>query len=445
VSVPTPFTWLPTFAHGGVEGALGMPFSLYLYLLAALLLVVYLALRAQPAPLVPSSVGRSVLHPPTWLRLGAQVGGHLLGAVVWLVVLTAGLFGTESSASNIIWLASSVGLLAAFSFVSVLVGDLWRALSPFRGLGLLARRWVPDDAEPPAWAGWVAPAGVLSLAWFLLARENVDEPRGLGAWMLVYSLVIVAGTLRWGLAWVHRAEGFGVLFGLFASLAFLHGEQRDDDAQSDLRVRWPLVGAAGLVPTPGAALTLAAGLALVLFDLFSTTDLWLDLLREADGTTFVLMQSAGLLLAFGLAVVVAMAVGRGAGDGPDAGQHLPVLLVPGFVGVVAGLTIAQDLPTLLIDGQFLPILASDPYGQGWDLFGTSANVVEFEPLTAAVFAWIEYGAIIVGSLASLLVGHDVLASRDDVRPLSRSLFVLGVAVGLVALAGLAMVLGASAD
>ncbi|OWY60297.1 hypothetical protein B7486_69940, partial [cyanobacterium TDX16] len=154
MSVPLSLTWSPTFAHGGVEGALGMPFSLYLYLLGAVLLVAYLALRAQADPVLPSPLGRTLVHVPEALRVGGQVVGYLVGTVVWVVVLTAGLFGTSSSASNIIWLALSVGFLAVFSLLSVLVGDVWRALSPFRALGLLARRWVPDEAAPPAWSAW---------------------------------------------------------------------------------------------------------------------------------------------------------------------------------------------------------------------------------------------------------------------------------------------------
>lgn len=440
-------------AHGGVEGALPMPLSLFVYALLAIVLVAYLALRVRSAPVLPWPVGRLL---PGWFQGVVRGGAALLGAlglVGWVVVLTAALFGNQSPATNITWLALSAGFLALFPVLSVLFGDLWRAVSPYRtlargwtwlvgadgrgGTGPLARIWAGGE-QPPAWAGWVAPVGVLSLGWCLLARESPEEPAGLGVWLLVYSLVILAGTLRWGMAWVDRAEGFGVLFGLFASLAPL---RRTPDG---VVLGPPLVGPRGVEPTPGAAGTLAVALALVLFDGFSTADPWIDVVQDAEGAMWTLLHSVGLLVAVALVVAVALGLARiVALDGrPDA---LALALVPGFVAVVAGATVAHDLPVVLIDGQFLPILASDPYGQGWDLFGTRSNSPDFELLSAATFAWLESAAVAIGVVGSMLVGHDLLARRKGAAPLVRSLFVWSVAVAAAGTAALVLVLGAGGE
>jgi hypothetical protein len=413
-----------------------MPFSLFLYALGAIVLVAYLALRFRTDPVLDAGAGRVL---PGWcqavVRVGAAVLG-VLGVVGWAVVLTAGLFGNPSPATNVTWLALSTGLLALFPLLSVLLGDVWRAVSPYRTFGRLAERWVHEDVEAPAWAGWVAPLGVLSLAWFLLARESADEPRGLGAWLLVYSLVILGGTVRWGRAWVDRAEGFGVLFGLFASLAAL---RRSDEGVVGGP---PLVGALAVRATPAVGATLAVGLATVLFDGFTLADPWIEIVRETEGLSYVLAHTVGLVIAVALVLMVGLGTARFSAAADADADEVAVGLVPAFIAVVAGITVAHDLPVVLIEGQFLPILASDPYGQGWDLFGTSSNAVEFDLLSAATFAWLESAAIALGVVGSMLVAHDVLVARTDVRPTPRALSDVACAVAAASLAGIALILGA---
>ena len=52
-------------AHGGVEGALPMPLSLFVYALVAIVLVAYLALRLRPATVLPWPAGRLL---PGWFQ-----------------------------------------------------------------------------------------------------------------------------------------------------------------------------------------------------------------------------------------------------------------------------------------------------------------------------------------------------------------------------------------
>ena len=40
---------------------------------------------------------------------------------------------------------------------------------------------------------------------------------------------------------------------------------------------------------------------------------------------------------------------------------------------------AHYLTFLIFEGQAIGYLASDPFGQGWDLFGTASNAIDYAP------------------------------------------------------------------
>lgn len=426
-------------AHGGVEGALPMPLSLFLYGLVAIVAVALLVLRARPDPVLGGG-GARVL--PGWVQAPARVGHVLLaalGLVGWAVVLTAALFGNASPATNVAWLALSTGFLALFPIVSVVFGDVWRAVSPYRTLGRAIERVAGADAEPPAWARWLAPVAVGSLLWMLLAPASPDLPRPLGWWLLGYSVVVLGGAFRWGMAWVERVEGFGVLFSALASLAVLHR------TPEGLAAGPPLVRARDRVLDASAVAVLLVAVAGSLFDGFSLTDPWIEVIGGYEDAGWALVSTVGLVVAVFVVAAVWLGLGRVLADPLDRPPEAAAVLLGGaLVPLTAGALLAHDLPQVLIEGQFLPILASDPYGEGWDLFGTASNAVDFELLSSQTFAWLESAVVALGAVGSMLVGHDLLTVAGR-RRLPRALTALAVVVALAAVASAWLVLGSAGD
>lgn len=426
-------------AHGGVEGALPMPLSLFLYGLVAIVAVALLVLRTRPEPVLGGG-GACLL--PGWVQAAGRVGHVVLaavGLVGWAVVLTAALFGNASPATNVAWLALSTGFLALFPIVSVVFGDVWRAVSPYRTLGRALERLVGPAHEPPAWARWLAPVAVASLLWMLLAPASPDQPRPLGWWLLVYSAVVLGGAVRWGMAWVERVEGFGVLFSALASLAVLH---RTDEG---LAAGPPLVRARDRVLDAAAVAVLLVAVAGSLFDGFSLTDPWIEVIGGYEDAGWALVSTVGLLAAVLVAAGVWLGLGRAVADALDRPAEAAAVVLGGaLVPLAAGALLAHDLPQVLIEGQFLPILASDPYGEGWDLFGTASNAVDFELLSSQTFAWLESAVVALGAVGAMLVGHDLLTVAGP-RRLPRALAALAVVVALAAVASAWLVLGSAGD
>jgi hypothetical protein len=68
---------------------------------------------------------------------------------------------------------------------------------------------------------------------------------------------------------------------------------------------------------------------------------------------------------------------------------------------------AHYLTYLLTQGQLLIPLASDPFGFGWDLFGTADYRVDLN-LVGARFAWYTaVAAIVIGHVIAVWVAHIV--------------------------------------
>ena len=81
--------------------------------------------------------------------------------------------------------------------------------------------------------------------------------------------------------------------------------------------------------------------------------------------------------------------------------------------------VAHYFTLLVIQGQYAFPLASDPFGFGWDLFGTvdySPNIAPFAP---NIVWYVQVGALVAGHVAGLTVAHDravtILPARDALR------------------------------
>jgi hypothetical protein len=82
--------------------------------------------------------------------------------------------------------------------------------------------------------------------------------------------------------------------------------------------------------------------------------------------------------------------------------------------IVIGYHVAHYFSLLVLEGQQLGIRASDPYGRGWDLFGTAGDAVDWTRVSPATVGWVQLGAIVVGHLGGVLLAHD--RSIESWRP-----------------------------
>jgi hypothetical protein len=423
-------------AHGiGGVRDLPVPESVF-YPTAAIVLVVSFVLlgvlwrrplleKLQEGHELPRAVATVVLSLPVRIVLGLVSVGLLL------LTLTTALFGTSLALLNFAPTFVYVIFWLGIPLLSVLFGDVWRVLSPWRAIAD-ATVWTVERAGRTAgpvltsewrYGRYPAAAALFAFVALELAHPRPSYPRTLGVAVALYTYWALAGMAVFGRdAWTRGGEGFAVAFSLLSRIAPF--ARRD----GTIVVRWLFTGLAGADRVPGTVVFVAVLLGSTSFDGFSRTTIWQDVLADvranvADqpqwvvdlATTFV--NVAGLLV-FVSAVVVTYLV---AVQSARLLVHAPRSLAPDFVlplvPIAFAYLVAHYFSLFVIQGQFIYSLISDPFGRGWDLFGT----VDFAPNLAVVSPetvwYVQAGALVVGHVAGLAIAHDravaLFESRRD--------------------------------
>jgi hypothetical protein len=367
-------------------------------------------LRDVPTFGPPEERGRAV---PRWLRLGLRAAG--LVAVAWILAQAVVGGTSEADVSGLfLWTYGWVGL----ALVSAFVGPAWSWLDPFTavhgGAAALLRRvglrgWSP--APYPARLGrWPAVVGFGAMVWLELVVTGGAGGPALVAGFAAYLAVTLIGMAQFGRdAWRANGEVFSVWFGLLGRIApfGLVGPPESG------RVRRRPFGAGLLEPgwsTADVALV-AIGVVSVLYDGLSQTQAWFDLvgLPGLGGATLLLVA----FLAGGAALAVAVV--RLVGAPPLAARAGLAAVGAGLVPIAAGYIAGHYLTALLVDGQRIVIAISDPFQQGWDLFGTAFCEPVSDFLVPGVVWAVQLGAVVGGHMLGAVAGH--LAAVDG-RPAS---------------------------
>ena len=391
-----------------------------------------------------ATVSRLVLGP---LRIAAQLVSVALFGLVWAAALVGDTDPFRNLAPTWVYVIFWLGVPA----LSVVFGNVWRGLSPWRALAdgfVWVRERTGADVRPLAeyperlgrWPGAVVIFAFVTLE---LAYSDPASPRALAFAIALYTYVALFGMAAFGREqWERTGEGFAVLFGLLALVAPLHAED------GRLRLRWPLAGLAGAERLPGTVAFVSVMLGSVLFDGYSRTTTWQDLMADLEapyvvdrpglGELLVTVASIGGLLTgvllIALAYEAACALARSAVNAPRS-------LVPDFlrslVPIAFVYVVAHYVSLFLVQGQFAIPLLSDPLGRGWNLFGTADVVPNLTVISPNTTWYVQVGALVAGHVAGLAVAHDrAVTIFPDKRDALRSQYPLLLLMVLYTVGGL---------
>lgn len=412
-------------AHG-IGGVRDLPVPEWLFFWgAAIVLVVsfvalgalwkrpLLSLRSDGRP-APDALSRVVLS--TALRVVLQT----ISVALFVLVLVSAAIGVTDPFRNFAPTWIYVIFWLGLPFLSVLFGNVWRALSPWRALAD-AFVWVRERgggkaaplAEYPESVGrWPAAALLFAFAALELAYHDPSNPRTLALATALYTYVALFGMAAFGReTWVRNGEAFAVLFSFFAMIS-PWGVQ-----DGRLRIRVPFAALSTRDSTPGTVAFLAVMLGTVGFDGFSRTTMWQKLDARVEGPYIVSNPRLGELLVTGVhllglvaatvlvaaAFLAACAVAR---DMVHTERSLTDDFVLTLVPIAFVYEVAHYFSLFLIQGQFTIPLFSDPLGRGWDLIGTADYVPNLAPLTPNEVWYVQVGALIGGHVAGLALAHD---------------------------------------
>jgi hypothetical protein len=430
--------WL--IAHGIVGRAdLPIPVLWFAAAAAAVLVVSFVALAAGwTRPRLEHPPARALFRLP----VVADVVLGCVGVFVFAVAVYAGLAGTEDQTQNFASTAVYVGFWVGVPFATLVFGNVFRLLSPWRAIGRatgwlagkLARDALPEPLPYPSRLGqWPAVAGLIAFAICELCWATGREPGPLAVLMLVYLAVMFVGMSLYGVEpWTRNADAFGVWFGLLSRLAPL-GRRGD----GKLVLRPPVVGATALVAGAGTTAMLLAGIGTTAFDGAKEGPLFNDLFRELQSGFSELGISLGLALelAFLVGLLISLAVVAGiwfAGvrgmptrevrlSRREIGRRFAHTLIP----IAAAYLVAHYFSLLAYSGQLLWSQASDPLGDGSDLFGTASRAIDYSVVSATGIWWVQISALVLGHVSALVLAHDrALTLYGSARAATRSQIVM---------------------
>jgi hypothetical protein len=448
---------IPLFAHaGGLLGRSDLPIPEWLFGWAAamVLVVSFVALAVLwPEPKLQGdrwrplgALGRVLASRPVEILCGA-IGVALLGVVIY-----TGLRGTQSPAANFaptwVFVVFWIGLVPA----SVLFGDIFRAFNPWRAIGRAvgwtAARVTGDGlpaplAYPDRLGHWPAAAGVFAFAVLELVRSGGDQPDTVAVATLVYSAITFVAMALYGVEpWCARGEAFSVYFNLFSRISPFETRDRV------LGLRPPLSGLAHLKAGAGTAPLLAVMIGSVTFDGASEAPIWTGIAPDISSffedlglspqpafeLTFLIGLTAAITLVYGfyrLGVLGARSVGGG-----FSAEQLARAFAHSLVPIALAYVAAHYMTLLIFRGQAIVFLASDPMGDGSDLFGTATTQIDYGVISATATWYWQVGFVVAGHVAALTLAHDrALALYTDAKQAVRSQYwMLAVMVGFTSLA-----------
>ena len=440
-------------AHGlGQSQNLPLPFWLYLFAAAAVVLVSFFQIgllvgerhawaRYPRIDLFRIRSLRTVLTSRSLL-----VGLRVLSVTLFLLVILSGLLGRQAPSSNFaptfVWIIWWVGL----SFFTAFVGNIWPLINPWKILfewadGLVRRLGVRKGLYvgapyPASWGVWPALALFAVFVWIENDFEGSATPIYIALFAILYSTFTWSCMSLFGKeTWLRRGEAFSVYFGILAKFAPTEVRVTDPETCRDcgscqtteqaakgecvncyecfaqaapedreLNLRPPAVGLS--LPeqvSPDRVVFVVFLLASVTYDSLLGIPPWVELQRLTS-----MPQRLGIVvvpLLFLTVYLIFVKLSQLFGESSVPFGRLAAAYVYSLVPIAIAYQVAHYYTLLLIQGQEIIALFSDPFGWGWNLFGTAGYQIN-PALVRADSVWYSQLALIVtGHVVAVYLAH----------------------------------------
>lgn len=426
-------------AHGIVGKAdLPIPVWLFSWTAAIVLVVSFVALSTLwTAPQLQSEHRKRLFTMPAIVARLAS----FFGVGLFVLVVYAGFAGAQIPNANFSITFVYVVFWIGMPVASVLFGDIFRALSPWRSCARLVR-WLGRQIAPRAFSRaplrypeklgvWPAVGVLIGFAWLELVYVPVDRehPATLAALSLAYFVAMLVGMALFGVEeWCERGDGFGAYFNVLSRISALC-----QDARGVLYRRRLLSGLPDMPIRAGSIALVCTIIGTTTFDGLSNGGVWRtnEPSLQSLFADLGLNQTPAIELAYSLGLVLCVALVAGVYrlgivgvrsvnrrfGATQLSQSFAHALVPiGFAYVLA-----HYFSLLIWQGQAIGYLASDPLGNGANIFGTSAYQIDYKIISYAAIWYVQVAALIAGHVGGLALAHDrALATYPDGQEAIRS-------------------------
>ncbi len=398
----------PAMAHG-IGGRLDLPVPVSYFIVGAgvVLVVSFVALAALwPEPRLqdgPRGEPTRVAKKRGWVLPTAGVVGLLLV----IGQLLPPLFGLERDTTRptiapvLVW----VVFWLVVPFAAAVGGDWYTDINPWRSL---ARRLRGGRVERPGVldrvGAWPAAIFLLAFTWLELVHPGSGSAIVLGGAALAYTLGMMAL-----MAYAGRETGLAV-FDAFTPynrvISAISPLGRSDEGRLVWR-GW--LRALTVLPDwrGGLVAVVVVAIGTVSYDGASATT-WFrstfGVMSTTIGGSTMLLIGSVLVIAVLYWLASAIAA-RMVGHGWTA-RRVSWRFAHTLVPIALAYAVAHYLTLIIFEGQQLISAASDPFGLGWDLFGTADRKIDFFITATEPIWYVQVGVIVTGHVLGVILAHD---------------------------------------
>ena len=395
--------WL---AHVGGRTDLPVPLSFFIVGAAVAIVASFLMLSANwTTPRLQGDHATVTRTMGGWVKWALAVVGI---AAIGLVI-AGGLFDGTATVRNIAPALFWIGFWLIVPFVSAVIGGVWRWLNPYR---YLVHGLCGDVAEKPDLGSrlgvWPATVGFLVLVWIELVYPSNTLPYTLAALAILYGIyMLILGRIAGPETALQSGETFEQYTDIISHIAPLEVQTVPQDGPPVL-VKRPWLRALPHLPIrKGTTAFIVAMIGTVTYDGMSGARWWQDavgdLRREQWFETIALLATVAAIGLFYLAA--SSLAGRLAGS-TDSAAGIADSFAHSLVPIAFAYAFAHYFTLVIFEGQQILHNASDPFGRGWDLFGTADWAVMYITSSQSWVWYVQVAFIVAGHIAGVVLAHD---------------------------------------
>ena len=337
---------------------------------------------------------------------------------LFLLTIISGYIGSSNPIENFstpfIWIIWWVG----FGIVTPLIGDFWKSLNPIKILYLFVINNVIKNPElihkgkykyPKSLDAWPLIISFVLFSWF----ENVgngSNPQTLATLITVYTVLTFIFMYLYGPKdWLEKGDVFSVYYHIMGSFGIFKLTQNKYLQTTNINLRLPVTGLTEL-KTPS---TLFVAFHIILlgtisFDGLSETTFWTNIeIIFIPALGKAITETLGIILIPSLFFILLWFVCKmvSAITKEKSTEEILTSFVFSLTPIAIAYHIAHYLAYILITGQLIIPVISDPFGYGWNLIGTQNYTLNIGIINAKDAWYSSVIIIVLGHVFSVIVAH----------------------------------------
>lgn len=333
-------------------------------------------------------------------------------------LMTIAFFGPDNPLMNMtshfVWVNWWVGVPLLFA----IFGPMMLCIDPFSAISrVINTRSSSSFAQfkiklAHSLGRWPAVIGLLCWCWIEVIYPNAALPHYLGTLIMLWMISgllgrQILGAQEWNAGWDFFRIYF-INFGRISPLSF-----RDGAVYLGKPFARLIEGADSI---HGDVAFIIAMLSTVLFDGLHSSPLWLSFQELFQGKFDANGYFSGLLgvilvwaifyLCFvGACFLVTRKPSLRENNKRLEALYIAEIFAPTLIPIALAYHVAHNFSSLIIQGQNIIPLMSDPFGMGWNLFGTANFYPNIAVLDAKTVWYIALSSIVIGHVVSIYLAH----------------------------------------